>query len=87
MQTISPVPPTVTPSPTVDTPTDTPTVPLNNTTPGKTLGDNSGAITEPIPASKAGSSLGSFNAGVALTSREAIFFMVLPGVVATSLMF
>lgn len=83
LQTISPMPPAVTPSPTAATPTDTPTVPLNSTT----SGDDSGPATEPIPASKAGSSLSSANAGVALAPREAMFFMVFPGVVATSLMF
>lgn len=65
----------------VATPTATSTVLLNSTTPG----DDSGLVTEPIPASKSGSSLSYVNAGVPLASRDAIFFMVLPGVLATSL--
>ncbi|KAH9036868.1 hypothetical protein EDB85DRAFT_1888713 [Lactarius pseudohatsudake] len=90
MQTLSPNPsPTLaaTPSDTVVLPTVTPTVlptvPLNSTSPG----DDSGSDTQPTPGSKAGSSLSSVNAGVALSSRGTLFFTVLAGVIATSLMF
>ncbi|KAH8993612.1 hypothetical protein EDB86DRAFT_1340077 [Lactarius hatsudake] len=86
MQTLSPNPsPTLaaTPSVTVALPTVTPTVPLNSTSPG----DDSGSDTQPTPGSKAGSSLSSVNSGVALSSRSTLFFTVLAGVIATSLMF
>jgi len=83
LQTISPMAnlnPAATPSATVTTPTATPTTPLDNTTPG----DDSG---QPGQDSKAGTTLYSANAGVALASRESLFFTVLAGVIATSLMF
>ncbi|KAI9432973.1 hypothetical protein H4582DRAFT_1019954 [Lactarius indigo] len=91
MQTLSPNPSSTlaaTPSaavvlPTV-TPTVLPTVPLNSTT---TPEDDSGSDTQPTPGSKAGSSLSSVNAGVALSPRGTFFFTVLAGVIAISLMF
>ena len=71
------MPPAATPSATAATPTDTPTTPANGTTPGN----------DPGSASKAGSTLNSINAGVALSSRGTLSFTVLAGVVVTSLMF
>ncbi|KAF8273720.1 hypothetical protein EI94DRAFT_1171591 [Lactarius quietus] len=75
-QTLSPMPPSATPP-------ATPTVPLNDTTPG----DDSGSNVQPTPDLKGEASLSSVNSGVALASRETLFFMVLAGVIATSLMF
>lgn len=75
---MNPVP---TPSITVAPSSVTPTVDLNSTTPE----DDSGLNTQP----KNVSSLDTVgvNGSVALASRETLFFMILAGVIASSLIF
>ena len=73
--------PLPTPSITVAPSSVTPTVDLNSTTPE----DDSGLNTQP----KNVSSLDTVgvNGSVALASRETLFFMILAGVIASSLIF